>query len=81
MLSPHRRVVREVVREMHFSELAPSASAQALSRALSVARQALSPLGNQSLGYCAQTGPTSGSPQEAPVDVDVGPMRRHCGPR
>ncbi len=45
MLSPGLRVGREVARELLFAELAPSASAAAISRALSLAREALSVLG------------------------------------
>ena len=45
MVSPGLRVGREVARELLFAELAPSASAAAISRALSLAREALSRLG------------------------------------
>jgi hypothetical protein len=45
MCGPDHRVGREVVQEMLFPNLDPAASAKALSNAISLARQALSPLG------------------------------------
>ena len=47
MVSPGLRVGREVARELLFVDLAPSASANALSRALSLARGALCTLGKE----------------------------------
>jgi DNA-binding SARP family transcriptional activator len=47
MVSPGLRVGREVARELLFADLAPGASANALSRALSLAREALSTLGEE----------------------------------
>jgi class 3 adenylate cyclase len=47
MVSPGLRVSREVARELLFPDLAPSSSAAALSRALSLAREALSALGDE----------------------------------
>ena len=44
MCRPDHRVGREVVQEMLFADLDPAASAKALSNALWMARQALSPL-------------------------------------
>ncbi len=45
MVTPSHRLGREVAREVLFPKLAPSASAGALSTALSLAREALAPLG------------------------------------
>ena len=47
MMSPGLRVGREVARELLFADLAPAASATAISRALSLAREALSTLGKE----------------------------------
>ena len=47
MVSPGLRVGRELVRDLLFADLAPAASATAISRALSLAREALSALGNE----------------------------------
>ncbi len=47
MVSPGLRVGREVARELLFADLGPVASANALSRALSLAREALSALGEE----------------------------------
>ena len=71
MLSPRRRVGREMARETLFAELAPTKSAKALSKALSLARQALSPLGEMAARCCGQTVPTSGVPEEVPIDIDL----------
>ena len=46
MLRPDRRISKEVVREVLFPNLPPKASANALRKALSMARQALSPFGD-----------------------------------
>ena len=50
MVSPGLRVGREVARELLFADLGPAASANALSRALSLAREALSALGQEVAG-------------------------------
>ena len=50
MVSPGLRVGREVVRELLFADLGPASSAKALSRALSLAREALSALGEAVAG-------------------------------
>src|SRR5271165_5164181 len=47
MVSPGLRVGREVARELLFADLAPAASANSLSRALSLAREALSTLAKE----------------------------------
>ncbi len=47
MVSPGHRVGREVARELLFADLSPAASAAALSKALSMAREALSALGEE----------------------------------
>ena len=47
MVSPGLRVGREVARELLFVDLAPTASANALSRSLSLAREALSTLAKE----------------------------------
>jgi DNA-binding SARP family transcriptional activator len=46
MLRPDHRLVREIVREMLFPNLPGRASARALSKAVSLARQAVRPLGS-----------------------------------
>jgi class 3 adenylate cyclase/ABC-type transporter Mla MlaB component len=51
MVSPGVRVGREVARELLFADLAPDASANALSRALSLAREGLSTLGDDVAGW------------------------------
>ena len=48
MLTRSHRLGREVARDLLFPKLAPAASAQALSTALSLAREALAPLGPES---------------------------------
>ncbi len=50
MVSPGLRIGREVARELLFADLEPAASAKALSRALSLAREALSMLGEEVAG-------------------------------
>ena len=50
MVSPGLRVGREVARELLFADLGPASSAKALSRALSLAREALSALGEEVAG-------------------------------
>ena len=54
MVSPGLRVGREVARELLFADLAPAASATAISRALSLAREALSALGEEVAGRLAR---------------------------
>ncbi len=71
MVSPGRRIGREMARELLFPNLAPAPSANALSTALSLARDALSPLGDVASGCCEQTGPISGSRDEVPLDIDA----------
>jgi class 3 adenylate cyclase/tetratricopeptide (TPR) repeat protein len=50
MLSPGRRVGREAVGDVLFANLGPDAAANALCRALSMARRALLPLGEEASG-------------------------------
>ena len=62
MVSPGLRVGREVAKDLLFANLRPPALANALSKALSLAREALASLGEEGPSYCEQTAPTSGSP-------------------
>ncbi|MGO9657379.1 MAG: AAA family ATPase [Acidimicrobiales bacterium] len=50
MVSPGLRVGREMAQELLFADLGPTASANALSRALSLARESLSALGEEVAG-------------------------------
>ncbi len=80
MLSPGRRLGREVARELLFANLAPAASANALSTALSFARDALSAWVTRHPGCCERTAPTSGSRRRPPSRLTSKRMRRRSGP-
>lgn len=71
MISPGHRVGREVACDALFSNLGPAAAANALSRALSMAREALSALGEDVPAMLrADRGHVSLFP-DLPVDVDL----------
>ena len=59
MLRPRHRIFRDVARELLFANLAPEASANALRKAVSMARQALLPLAPVGPGFYEQTASTS----------------------
>ncbi len=71
MVSPGLRVGREVAQELLFADLGPAASAKALSRALSLAREALSALGEQVAGRLRADRAHIWFSAEAPVDIDL----------
>jgi class 3 adenylate cyclase/tetratricopeptide (TPR) repeat protein len=72
MVSPGYRVGRDVARELLFADLAPDASANALSRALSLARDALSTLGDEATGWLrADRAHIWFFSAEVPVEVDL----------
>src|SRR5271155_3197902 len=71
MVSPGLRVGREVARELLFADLGPAASARALSRALSLAREALSVLGEEVAGRLRADRAHIWFSAEAPLEVDL----------
>ena len=71
MVSPGLRVGREVARELLFADLAPAASANALSRALSLAREALSALGEEVAGRLRADRAHIWFSADAPLDIDL----------
>jgi class 3 adenylate cyclase/tetratricopeptide (TPR) repeat protein len=71
MVSPGLRVGREVARELLFADLGPVASANALSRALSLAREALSALGEEVAGRLRADRANIWFSTEAPLDIDL----------
>jgi class 3 adenylate cyclase len=71
MLSPGLRVGREVARELLFADLAPAASATAISRALSLAREALSALGKEVPGLLRADRAHIWFSDEVPLDIDL----------
>jgi class 3 adenylate cyclase/tetratricopeptide (TPR) repeat protein len=71
MVSPGIRVGREVARDLLFADLGPIASANALSRALSLAREALSVLGEEVAGRLRADRAHIWFSTEAPLDIDL----------
>ena len=71
MVSPGRRIGREMARELLFANLAPAASANALSTALSLARVALSPLGDLASGLLRTDRAHIWVSEEVPLDIDL----------
>ena len=71
MASPGLRVGREVARELLFADLGPASSAKALSRALSLAREALSALGEEVAGRLRADRAHVWFSAEAPLEVDL----------
>jgi DNA-binding SARP family transcriptional activator len=71
MVSPGLTVGREVARDMLFADLAPAASATAISRALSLARQALLVLGEDVAERLKADRAHIWFSVEAPLEVDL----------
>ncbi len=71
MVSPGLRVGRELAQEMLFADLGPSAAANALSRALSLARGALSPLGGEVRGLLQADRAHIWASPDVPLDIDL----------
>jgi len=71
MVSPGLRVGREVARELLFADLGPVASANALSRALSLAREALSALGEEVAGRLRADRAHIWFAADPPLDIDL----------
>ena len=71
MVSPGLRVGREVARELLFAGLAPAASATAISRALSLAREALSALGEEVAGRLRADRAHIWFSPDAGLDIDL----------
>ena len=80
MVSPGLRVGREVARELLFADLGPAASAKALSRALSLAREALSMLGEEVAGRLRADRAHIWFSADALVEVDMVAHERPSGP-
>jgi class 3 adenylate cyclase len=71
MVSPGLRVGREVVRELLFVDLGPESSANALSRALSLGREALSALSDEVAGRLRADRAHIWFSAEAPLRIDL----------
>jgi class 3 adenylate cyclase/tetratricopeptide (TPR) repeat protein len=71
MLSPGRRVGREAVGDVLFAHLGPAAAANALYRALSMARRALLPLGEEGSRLLRADRAHIWVPMEVDIDVDL----------
>ena len=71
MVSPGRRVGREAACDVLFANLGPAAAANALSRALSMAREALSLLGEEASGLLRADRGQIWVPSDLPIDVDL----------
>jgi DNA-binding SARP family transcriptional activator len=71
LASPGLRVGREVARDLLFAELEPAASATAISRALSLAREALSALGEDVAGRLRSDRAHIWFSTDALVDIDL----------
>ena len=71
MLSPSHRLGREVARDLLFPKLAPAASANALSTALSLAREALVPLGHVPTYFLRADRANIWVAEEVPLDIDA----------
>ncbi|HXW78512.1 MAG TPA: hypothetical protein VEJ84_03385 [Acidimicrobiales bacterium] len=71
MVSPARRLRKEAARELLFAHLNPGASANALSRALSLARDALAPLGEGGANLLRADRANIWVAEEAALDIDL----------
>ena len=71
MVSPDRRVGREAARELLFANLAPAASANALSKALSLARDSLLPLGQLAPALLRADRSYIWAAEDIPLDIDL----------
>ena len=71
MLSPGLRVAREVVRELLFANLRPAASASPLPKALSLAREGLSVLGDDVADLLRADRAHIWASPDVPLDVDL----------
>ena len=71
MLTPSHRLGREVARDLLFPKLAPVASASALSTALSLAREALAPLGPVAAGLLRADRAIIWVDDEVHLDIDA----------
>ena len=71
MVSPRLRVGREVARQLLFADLGPTASANALSRALSLARESLSALGEEVAGRLRADRAHIWFSAEAALEIDL----------
>jgi DNA-binding SARP family transcriptional activator len=71
MLAPDHRLPREALQEMLFSQLAPRASAKALTRAISLARQAVQPLGAVGPRLLRADRDHISVPAEIPLEIDL----------
>ena len=71
MVSPRRRVGREAACDVLFANLGPAAAANALSRALSMAREALSLLGEGASGLLRADRSQIWIPSDFPLDIDL----------
>ncbi len=71
MLRPDHRLPREVAREVLFANLPPKASANALRRAVSMARQALSRLGESGTRLLRADRAQLCIPAEIPLEIDL----------
>ncbi len=71
MITPSHRLGREVARDLLFPRLAPAASANALSRALSLARQAVAALGPAGVGLLRADRANIWVGDEVLVDIDA----------
>jgi len=71
MLSPDLTLAREVAREALFPNLSPAASASALSRALSLARDALSALGEEGPRLLRSDRARISVADEIPLEIDL----------
>ncbi|HTW06388.1 MAG TPA: AAA family ATPase [Acidimicrobiales bacterium] len=71
MLSPGRRVGREAVGDVLFANLGPAAAANAFSKALSMARAALIPLGEEASKLLRADRAHIWVPAEVPVELDL----------
>jgi DNA-binding SARP family transcriptional activator len=71
MLRPDHKLLRDGVREMLFANLAPEGSANALRRAVSMARQAISPLGEIGPRLLRADRYHISVPANIPLDIDL----------
>ena len=71
MISPSHRLGREVARDLLFPKLAPADSARALSKALSLAREGLSPLGQPASRLLQADRANIWVDDEVPLDIDA----------
>ncbi len=71
MVHPDHRLVRDVAREMLFANLEPDASANAMRKALSMARDALAPLGEGASGLLRADRDVIWVADGIPLDIDL----------